>query len=264
MGGKKDDVATSLTRTRDGKMVMVGYREVARAGDSDFLIMKLDQNGKMRWRKQFGGDYEDMLNGVAPTIDNGIVAIGSTRSYGSSQSDLTVMKIDAKGKTIWHKIYGFKYYEYGNAVATTADGGFMLVGGTNTLGKGNHSLYALALNRRGELIWSHVFGGDRDEYAGGIAGTDDGGMLVVGATESYGDGDKDIYIAKLSKNGKLLNAHTMGGKKDDVATSLTRTRDGKMAQVLADCMYLQHYLHLMQHFWKNTKAAITKRSQWIF
>ena len=198
MGGKKDDVATSLTRTRDGKMVMVGYREVARAGDSDFLIMQLDQNGKMRWRKQFGGDYEDMLNGVTPTIDNGIVAIGSTRSYGSSQSDLTVMKIDAKGKTIWHKIYGFKYYEYGNAVATTADGGFMLVGGTNTLGKGNHSLYALALNRQGELIWSHVFGGERKDVGHGVARMSDKSMIIVGETESFRLA-KDFYIIKLKK-----------------------------------------------------------------
>ena len=198
MGGKKDDVATALTRTRDGKMVMVGYREVARAGDSDFLIMQLDQNGKMRWRKQFGGDYEDMLNGVTPTIDNGIVAIGSTRSYGSSQSDLTVMKIDAKGKTIWHKIYGFKYYEYGNAVATTADGGFMLVGGTNTLGKGNHSLYALALNRQGELIWSHVFGGERKDVGHGVARMSDKSMIIVGETESFRLA-KDFYIIKLKK-----------------------------------------------------------------
>ena len=200
MGGSKDDVATALTRTRDGKMVMVGYREVkgAYAGDSDFLIMQLDQNGKMRWRKQFGGDSEDVLNGVTPTIDNGIVAIGSTRSYGSSQTDLTVMKIDAKGKTIWHKIYGFKYYEYGNAAATTPDGGFMLVGGTNTLGKGNHSLYVLALDRHGELIWSHVYGGERKDVGHGVARMTDGSMMIVGETESFRLA-KDFYMIKLKK-----------------------------------------------------------------
>ena len=198
MGGRKDDVATALTRTRDGKMVMVGYREAARVGDSDFLIMQLDQNGKMRWRKQFGGDYEDVLNGVTPTLDNGIVAIGSTRSYGSSQTDLTVMKIDAKGKTVWQKIYGFKYYEYGNAAATTPDGGFMLVGGTNTLGKGNHSLYALALNLHGELVWSHVYGGERKDVGHGVARMTDGSMMIVGETESFRLA-KDFYMIKLKK-----------------------------------------------------------------
>ena len=198
VGGEKADAATALTRTRDGKMVLVGYREMEYSGDSDFLIMQMDQNGKVRWTKTFGEAYEDLLNGVTPTIDNGIVAIGSTRSYGSSQSDLTVMKIDAKGKTIWHKIYGFKYYEYGNAVATTADGGFMLVGGTNTLGKGNHSLYALALDRRGELVWSHVFGGERKDVGHGVARMSDKSMIIVGETESFRLA-KDFYIIKLKK-----------------------------------------------------------------
>ncbi len=198
VGGKKEDVATGLTRTRDGKMVLVGYREVARNGDSDFLIMQMDQNGKQRWVKTFGGPYEDKLMGVTATIDNGIVAIGSTRSYGSSQSDLTVMKIDAKGKTIWHKIYGFKYYEYGNAVATTRDGGFMLVGGTNTLGKGNHSVYALALDKKGELIWSHVYGGENRDVGYGVARMSDGSMMVVGESNSFKRA-KNFYIIKLRK-----------------------------------------------------------------
>jgi len=198
IGGTKDDVATDLTRVRNGKMVLVGYRELDRAGDSDFLIMQLDQKGKILWRKHFGGEYEDILLGVTPTVDNGIVAVGSTRSYGSSQSDLTVMKIDEKGKTIWHKIYGFKYYEYGNAVATTRDGGFMLVGGTNTLGKGNHSAYVLALNKAGELIWSHVYGDERKDVAHGVARMSDGSIVVVGETNSF-KREKNFYLIKLQK-----------------------------------------------------------------
>lgn len=198
VGGKKEDVATALTRTRDGKMVLVGYRETERVGDSDFLIMQMDQNGKQQWVKTFGEAYEDMLMGVTATIDNGIVAIGSTRSYGSSQSDLTVMKINGRGKTVWHKIYGFKYYEYGEAVATTRDGGFMLVGGTNTLGKGNHSVYVLALDKTGELIWSHVYGDERKDVGHGVARMSDGSMLVVGESNSFKRA-KNFFMIKLAK-----------------------------------------------------------------
>ncbi|MCB4760121.1 MAG: hypothetical protein LGB58_05295 [Sulfurovum sp.] len=198
IGGEKEDVATALTRTRDGKMVLVGYREVEYSGDSDFLIMELDQAGKRLWTKTFGGKHEDILLGVTATVDNGIVAIGSTRSYGSSQTDLTVMKIDKKGKTVWHKIYGFKYYEYGNAVATTRDGGFMLVGGTNTLGKGNHSAYMLALDRHGNLIWSHVYGDERKDIAHGVARMSEGSLVVVGETNSFRR-EKNFYLIKLVK-----------------------------------------------------------------
>ncbi len=198
IGGKKADSAKSLTRTRDGKFVMVGYREVARAGDADFFVMKLDENGKKIWARTYGGEAEDILLGVTATVDNGIVAIGKTRSYGSEQSDLTVMKFDVKGKLIWHKIYGFKYYEYGNAVATTQDGGFILVGGTNTLGKGNYSAYVLALNRVGELIWSHVYGDERKDVAHGVARMSDGSVIIVGESDSYSRAT-NFYINKISK-----------------------------------------------------------------
>jgi uncharacterized delta-60 repeat protein len=198
IGGKKADSAKSLTRTRDGKFVMVGYREIDRAGDADFFVMKLDKNGKKIWAKTYGEEAEDMLLGVTATVDNGIVAIGKTRSYGSEQTDLTVMKFNQNGKLIWHKIYGFKYYEYGNAVTTTRDGGFVIVGGTNTLGKGNHSAYILALNKVGKLIWSHVYGDERRDIAHGVARMSDGSIIVVGETNSFKRA-KNFYMIKLDK-----------------------------------------------------------------
>ncbi len=199
VGGEKDDVATALTRTRGGEFVMVGYREIERAGDADFFLMKLDQNGKKIWAQTYGGEYEDTLDGVTATVDGGIVAIGKTRSYGSEQSDLTVMKYDASGKLIWHKIYGFKYYDYGNAVATTRDGGFILAGGTNSLGKGNHSMYVLALDKAGELIWSHVYGDERKDVAYGAARMSDGSVIVVGESNSFKRA-KNFFMVKLLRS----------------------------------------------------------------
>jgi len=198
VGGEKDDSAAALTQTRDGKFVLVGSRELEYTGNTDFFVMKLDQNGKKIWAQTYGGEYADTLNGVTATVDNGIVAIGKTRSYGSEQTDLTVMKYDSEGKLIWHKIYGFKYYEYGNAVATTRDGGFILAGGTNTLGKGNHSAYILALDKAGELIWSHVYGDERKDVAHGAARMSDGSVIVVGESNSFKRA-KNFYMIKLIK-----------------------------------------------------------------
>jgi len=198
VGGEKDDSATALTRTRDGKFVLVGSREIEYSGNTDFFVMKLDQEGKKIWAKTYGGEYADTLNGVTATVDNGIVAIGKTRSYGSEQTDLTVMKYNAEGELIWHKIYGFKYYEYGNAVATTRDGGFILAGGTNTLGKGNHSAYVLALDKAGELVWSHVYGDERKDVAHGVTRMSDGSVIVVGESNSFKRA-KNFYMIKLLK-----------------------------------------------------------------
>ena len=143
VGGKKNDSAEALARTKDGNMVLVGYRETGRAGNTDFYVLKMDQNGQKIWSQTYGGEQSDRLNGVVATDDGGIVATGATGSYNSENTDMSIMKLNADGKMLWHKIYGFKYYEYGNSVATTADGGVMIAGGTNTLGKGDHSVYLI-------------------------------------------------------------------------------------------------------------------------
>ena len=204
IGGEKVEKANALTRMKDGNFAMVGMREVDNGNYQDFFVVKLDQNGKKLWAKTFGGTYNDVLYGVTPTIDGGIVAVGKTRSYNSEQTDLTVMKFSSDGKVLWHKIYGFKYYEYGNAVTSTRDGGFMLVGGTNTLGKGGHSAYVLALDKEGKLIWSRVYGERNQDMANGIARMSDGSLVVVGESDSFSRA-KNFYMIKIEKNKKNTN-----------------------------------------------------------
>lgn len=58
---------------------------------------------------------------MAALEDGDIVATGSARSYGSEQIDMSVIKFDTDGNMVWHKIYGFKYYEYGNVVGGMDD-----------------------------------------------------------------------------------------------------------------------------------------------
>lgn len=198
VGGKKNDSAEALTRTKDGNLVLVGYREAGRAGDTDFYIMKMDQNGKKIWSKTYGGDKSDRLKSVTATEDGGIVATGATSSYNSENTDMSVMKLNAEGEMLWHKIYGFKYYEYGNAVTTTSDGGVMIAGGTSTLGEGGHSAYLIALDGTGKLVWSHVYGNRGKDTVNAITGLDDGSMIAVGGSDSYSRSTK-IYILKIGK-----------------------------------------------------------------
>jgi len=199
VGGKKTDEAHALTRMKDGNFALVGMRDTGTKNYEDFFVMKIDQNGKNLWAKTFGDYDDDSLESVTATIDGGIVAVGKTRSYGSQQTDLTVMKFSSEGKILWHKIYGFKYYEYGNAVTMTADGGFMLAGGTSTLGKGSHSVYMLALNKNGSLVWSHVYGGDNRDIAHGMARLSDGSVVTVGQSESF-TRYKGFYMIKVVPN----------------------------------------------------------------
>jgi len=196
IGGKKSEEAKALTRTADGNFMMVGSRELSRSGDSDFFLLKLNQNGDKVWARTLGEKQHDVLNAVAPTPDGGIVATGATRSFGSEQTDLSVMYFNKDGKLIWHKIYGFAYYDEGNAITMTKDGGFMVAGSTNSMGKGDYDNYVIALDKKGSLIWSKLYGDKNKDVAHAITRTSDGAIMIVGESDSYSR-SKNFYMIKL-------------------------------------------------------------------
>ena len=196
IGGKLNDEARALTRTADGNFMMVGSREVKHSGDSDFFLMKLDQKGEKIWAKTLGEKENDVLMAVAPTPDGGIVATGKTRSYNSVQTDLAVMHFNKTGKLIWFKIYGFKYYDEGNAVTMTKDGGYVVAGKTNSMGKGDFDNYVLALDAKGKLLWSDIYGDKNKDIAHAVTRTSDGAVVIVGESDSYTRA-KNFFMIKL-------------------------------------------------------------------
>ena len=196
IGGKLNDDANALTRTTDGNFVMVGSRELKHSGDADLFIMKLNQKGEKIWARTLGQKQNDVLLSVAPTPTGGIVATGKTRSYNSEQTDLAVMNFDKNGKLIWFKIYGFKYYDEGTAITMTKDGGYVVVGKTNSMGKGDFDVYVLALSGKGELLWSKLYGDTNKDIAHGVTRTSDGKVVIVGESDSYSR-SKNFYMIKL-------------------------------------------------------------------
>jgi len=201
MGGDKEELVRGLTRTLDGSLVMVGSREADRVGDGDFFLLKMNQKGKKIWSRTYGGGDEDILNAVTPTLDGGVVATGYTRSFGSIQTDLSVMKFSKNGKLIWHKIYGYKRYDFANAITMTRDGDFIIAGATDSMGKGVYDVYILGLHQNGELFWSGLYGGVNTDIAYGVTRTSDGSIVVVGQSDSKSN-SKDFYMLKLKKDSK--------------------------------------------------------------
>lgn len=73
--------------------------------------------------------------------------------------------------------------------------------------------------------FNHTYGGGGRDIAYSICDTQDGGMMVLGLSTSYGTG-KDMYLLKLDKNGKIMWSQTYGGQKVDSGIRIKQTTDG--------------------------------------
>ncbi len=75
--------------------------------------------------------------------------------------------------------------------------------------------------------WAKTYGGSESDAARSIQQTIDGGYIVAGSTSSFGAGESDIWILKLSSDGDIEWQKTYGGSNDDgYATCIQQTSDG--------------------------------------
>ena len=46
------------------------------------------------------------------------------------------------------------------------------------------------------VLWSTTFGGENNDYGYSVQETEDNGFILISKTESYGNGDNDVWLIK--------------------------------------------------------------------
>ena len=149
------------------------------------------------WTKTFGGTDWDGGSSVQQTTDGEYIIAGSTSSFGNE--DVYLIKTDEKGDSLWTKTFGGG----GSSVQKTADGGYIITGGTFFFGNGDEDVYLIKTDDSGNEEWTKTFGGADEEGGSSVQQTTDGGYIICGNTESFGNGGSDVYLIKTDENGNI-------------------------------------------------------------
>ncbi|MBD3180990.1 hypothetical protein GF312_01790, partial [Candidatus Poribacteria bacterium] len=128
----------------------------------------------------------------------------------------------------WSITYVGNSWDEASSVYQTSDNGYVVAGHTQSFGVGDLDLWVLKLDSIGDVMWQKTYGGINRDSATSIQQTRDGGYVVAGHTDSFGEGFLDIWVLKLNSNGNLIWQKTYGGSYNDYtdATSIQQTRDG--------------------------------------
>jgi hypothetical protein len=201
-GGNKDEFGYYSTPSSDSGYVIAGKTKSFGNGGYDGLLMKVNKRGKVVWSKAFGGSGDDDLVEVKRTSDNGYIACGNTRSYGSIQGDAWLIKVDASGNLEWSKKYGDGNTDgqLGFDVVQLSDGGYAFCGLYRWAGGGGgvSQSFVVRTDGQGNVIWSkqHSISGASDDAYGIM---EDGNFLVVTGLYNGGSSYMDGYVMKLDK-----------------------------------------------------------------
>lgn len=132
-GGQDWDLCKQVVALNDGGFAMIGETYSYGKGGADFFVVRADSNGDTLWTKTYGGEQNDIAESIALADDGGFFLAGHTESFGAGAMDMYVIRTDADGDTLWTETFGGPLDDKCFAVAATADGGYVLAGGTHNL-----------------------------------------------------------------------------------------------------------------------------------
>lgn len=228
-GGTDYEYAKSVEQTTDGGYIVLGYTGSFGAGLHDIWVLKLNQDGTIKWQKTYGTTDLENSYAIRQTSDGGYIISGNKVSPSDNTSDILFIKLDSDGSVKWPKTYGNSGLSFSFSAQETTDGGYIVCGYLDAFGAGGIDVWVFKLNKSGDIQWQKSYGGTGNDYAYSIIQTSDGGYLVTGSTNSFGSGGYDMWVLKLNSDGSVQWQNAYGGKNDDSANSYSayETSDGR-------------------------------------
>lgn len=147
-GGSMRDQAYSVIQTSDGGFAMAGLTESYGSGQADLWVVKTNSSGSQSWTALSGGAYYDGATSIAQTSDGGYIVTGYIES-ASNKEDMALLKLSSTGAKQWQQTFGGADRDYGNSVAQTTDGGYIIAGHTRSTGAGEEDAWVVKTNSSG-------------------------------------------------------------------------------------------------------------------
>lgn len=203
-GGPGGEVDCFVQQTHDSGYVITARTNSYGVGSTDVYLIKTDSHGNAEWTKTVGGTAYEEGHSVLQTSDRGYIHTGYTNSFGAGADDVYLIKNDSMGNTQWAKTYGGGAIDHGHLIRQAVNGGYIIIGESNSFGAGDFDMYLLRLDANGNFVWSKTFGGSGDEHGWDLQVTSDNQYIITGYTASFNGGNNSVYLLKTDTLGNIL------------------------------------------------------------
>lgn len=229
-GGSDQDFILDAVIASDGGMLLPGIsysdasgeKSVDSKGESDFWVVKVNENGNIEWDRTYGGESFDDCTSVCEAVDGGYILAGTSRSAvsgdvseaASDLTDLWVLKLNVTGELVWQNMLQAPGTDTNPKLTSSPEGGFYLASQSNSGisqdksedSRGGFDFWVIKLSYSGFIEWDRLLGGTDNEYQPIISITSWGGICVTGASESgigfekseVSQGFSDYWVVRLA------------------------------------------------------------------
>lgn len=224
--------------------------------DDDVFVAKFDANGACLWAKMGTGNSTDYGNEINVTPDNAVLTIGfankgiafeNTTLSNATTHGMFVCRHASNGLLQWARLFSATGDVAGRGISSDANGNTLITGtfsGVLTVGtisltatSANGDVFIAKLDAKGDALWAKRFGHKGENYARGIDTDGEGNIYVsgvydtqigLGSTNLTSNGQRDIFLTKLDRNGNTLWAKTIGGMDNDEGCEIEVNANGNI------------------------------------
>jgi hypothetical protein len=171
----------------------------------DTYIAKFDPQGQLLWLRSFGGQFNDIIHGLAVGPEGQVFAAGwfaDSIDFGDGQllqsyggSDVLVFSLSADGALLWARQAGGPAVEYGYKVSCDDAGNCYVTGSAGI----NSSFEALSFSGNGMFVAKY-------DAAGTIAwllASDNAMVISISSQKQAGEGQRGAVAGRLTGMGVI-------------------------------------------------------------
>jgi hypothetical protein len=245
-GGSLNDYGYSACLGHDNGFILVGDADSndgdapTNYGESDFLVLKIADDGSIGWGKNYGGTGSETPHCIIACSDGNYLIVGLSTSnnldveLNQGAIDYWALKINDSGDIIWSKSFGSSATDIPYDVIETSDNAYVIAGYTSgyngdvTANYGNADYWVVKISTDGEIIWENSFGGSDTDIANAIIDNNSTGYFVFGVSMSNdglisdSKGQADFWLVSIDYSGNLLWEKSYGGTQADEGADITK------------------------------------------
>ena len=175
---------------------------------------------EVEWSKTFGGKNNEIASSIIPLENGGYILLGTTHSYGNGNGDFWVLKIDDNGQHIWNKTYGGKNDDLAVSIIPAHDGGYLIVGNTES-SECDDDIWLVKIDEDGMELWDETYKWRGNEIVFEIIQSING-YIILGWFHPIGETTFGTLLFEVDCNGTLL----WDKEFDGLCYSVEKSNDG--------------------------------------